>query len=310
MDLDRALENQSVMRALTGLTPEEFRELATTFAEDWQEHTQENWQGQPRQRAAGAGPSGELPNPEKKLFFILIYFRLYHIQAVMGYLFGLNQAQANKWIIRLTPLLQKALERLLARPHREASSLRQVLKKCQDWKLLLDGTDRPIRRPKDPARQKDCYSGRKKRHTIKNLILTERRSVRFLSPTVPGHQADKRLAEPLEQVRFPQPKAVIADSGFEGLELKNATLVLPTKKPKGRQLLDCLKNFNQLKARLRVPIEHVISGIKRCRIVSDVFRHIKQGYDDMVMEICCGLHNFREAQRSGGRATLLPIQLN
>ena len=40
-------------------------------------------------------------------------------------------------------------------------------------------------------------------------------------------------------------------------------------------------------------IEHIIAGIKRCRIVKDLFRNTKDEYDDLVMEIACALHNFR-----------------
>jgi hypothetical protein len=30
-------------------------------------------------------------------------------------------------------------------------------------------------------------------------------------------------------------------------------------------------------------IEHIISGIKRCRIVKDIFRNTKEKYDDLVI---------------------------
>jgi len=40
-------------------------------------------------------------------------------------------------------------------------------------------------------------------------------------------------------------------------------------------------------------IAHIIGGIKRSRIVKDLFRNTKDAYDDLVMEIACGLHNFR-----------------
>jgi hypothetical protein len=46
-----------------------------------------------------------------------------------------------------------------------------------------------------------------------------------------------------------------------------------------------------------VVIEHIISGVKRCRIVKDVFRNTKQGFDDLAMELACGLHNYRSACR-------------
>lgn len=44
-------------------------------------------------------------------------------------------------------------------------------------------------------------------------------------------------------------------------------------------------------------VEHVIAGIKRCRIVKDVYRNTKEDYEDLVIEIACGLHNFRQSLR-------------
>ena len=47
----------------------------------------------------------------------------------------------------------------------------------------------------------------------------------------------------------------------------------------------------------RVKVEHVIAGIKRCRIIKDVFRLTKKGTSDVVMEIACALHNLRVSIR-------------
>jgi hypothetical protein len=44
-------------------------------------------------------------------------------------------------------------------------------------------------------------------------------------------------------------------------------------------------------------VEHVIAGIKRCRIVKEVLRLTKAGISDRVMEIACGLHNLRVSCR-------------
>ena len=44
-------------------------------------------------------------------------------------------------------------------------------------------------------------------------------------------------------------------------------------------------------------VEHVIAGVKRCRIVKDVFRLTIEGMSDLVMEIACGLHNLRVSCR-------------
>ncbi len=43
----------------------------------------------------------------------------------------------------------------------------------------------------------------------------------------------------------------------------------------------------------RLRIEHVNSSVKRCRVVKDRLRLWKQGVHDLVMELCCALHNFR-----------------
>ena len=39
-------------------------------------------------------------------------------------------------------------------------------------------------------------------------------------------------------------------------------------------------------------VAHVISSIKRDRIVKDKLRNWKR-FSDLAMETCCGLHNFR-----------------
>lgn len=55
--------------------------------------------------------------------------------------------------------------------------------------------------------------------------------------------------------------------------------------------------LNRLLSGTRVKVEHAIAGVKRCRIVKDVFRLTKQGISDLVMEIACGLHNLRVSIR-------------
>ena len=55
--------------------------------------------------------------------------------------------------------------------------------------------------------------------------------------------------------------------------------------------------LNGLFSSMRVVVEHVIAGVKRCRIVKDVLRLTKAAISDQVMEIACGLHNLRVSCR-------------
>lgn len=53
------------------------------------------------------------------------------------------------------------------------------------------------------------------------------------------------------------------------------------------------KMLNRIISGMRIEVEHVIAGVKRCRIVKEVLRLRKAGISDVVMEIACGLHNLR-----------------
>jgi hypothetical protein len=55
------------------------------------------------------------------------------------------------------------------------------------------------------------------------------------------------------------------------------------------------KLLNRFLAGVRVEVEHVVSGVKRCRIVKDVLR--LEGISELVMEIACALHNLRVSCR-------------
>jgi len=68
---------------------------------------------------------------------------------------------------------------------------------------------------------------------------------------------------------------------------------MPTKKPRGQELTVEQQLGNQALHHRRLRIEHVNSSVKRCRIVKDRLRSWKKGVRDLVMELCCALHNFR-----------------
>ena len=55
--------------------------------------------------------------------------------------------------------------------------------------------------------------------------------------------------------------------------------------------------MNSAISSVRIVVEHVIAGLKRCRVVKDIFRNTQKEYDDLAMELACGLHNFRVTLR-------------
>ncbi len=83
------------------------------------------------------------------------------------------------------------------------------------------------------------------------------------------------------------------DLGFLSFTLPQVAILMPTKKPRGAELTLEQYLANQVLNQRRLRIEHVNSSVKRCRIVKDRIRLWKEGVRDLVMELCCALHNFR-----------------
>src|SRR5262249_3137973 len=156
-----------------------------------------------------------------------------------------------------------------------------------------DGTERRIVRPQDAAEQKACYSGKKKDHTVKNVLLVNALLIILsLSDTYGGRTHDKPIAD---ATPYPLPAGswLLQDLGFLAFTLPQVVILMPTKKPRGQELTREQERANQALNQRRLRIEHVNSSVKRCRIVKDRIRLWKQGVRDLVMELCCALHNFR-----------------
>jgi hypothetical protein len=156
-----------------------------------------------------------------------------------------------------------------------------------------DGTERRIVRPQDPAEQTACYSGKKKDHTVKNVLLVNAPlTILFLSETYAGRVHEKRIAE-ATPYPLPAGSRLLQDLGFLAFTLPQVEICMPTKTPRGQELTLEQKVTNQVLTHRRRRIEHVHSSVKRCRIVKDRIRLWKAGIRDLVMARCCALHNFR-----------------
>jgi len=286
----------SLLQSLTGLNVAAFTALLKGFEkvrkEQWEQAESER--ATPRERAAGGGRKGVLGTSADQLLFILFYFRHYPTQEVLGFLFGFSQPQANGWIQRLTPTLNGALGAEQHLPARTQADVKCVLAACPGLEFIIDGCERPIRRPKDAQRQKQYYSGKKKRHTVKNITISEKRTkkIKALSATVEGKKHDKTLTDE-QGYDFPAGSKLWKDTGFQGYEPAGVETHQPKKKPKGGELTPAEKAQNQHISQERIGIEHSLGDVKVFRIVADVFRNLLDNFADLCMETACGLHNLR-----------------
>lgn len=160
---------------LTSLRPQEFDDLLPAFERAYLKKypASKTKTGKARKRKAGAGRKGALASLEQKLLFVLVYQKSYPLQSVMGELFGIGQSQANEWIHELLPILKQALDDLGFLPERDPQKFEQMEKDRKDAaNSIIDGTERRRHRPKQAKKQALPYSGQKKIHSDKNVVIT------------------------------------------------------------------------------------------------------------------------------------------
>lgn len=127
------------------------------------------------------------------------------------------------------------------------------------------------------------------------MVDGDDRRVQSLSGTYGGRVHDKRLGEE-DDDQFP-PCGLFQDTGLQGYTPDHVATDQPKQKPPGKERTDEENAENTRRARMRMLVEHVIAGVKRCRMVQEVFRHTKTHCADQVREIACGVHNFRATWR-------------
>lgn len=289
MDINKVLNNKRLVRSVLGVRKETFEELLSIFTKVLIEEAEKK----DRKRAYGGGSNGNIKDPRKKLFFILWYLKVYPTFDVAAYVFGSSKSRTQAWAHKILPILERTLERKLVLPKRRIGSLEEFFVLFPETKeVMLDGIERPTIRSQKKKTQNKHYSGKKKRHTRKNLILTNhKKKILLITPTKHGKVHDKKLSDKnMIASRIPEEISLLVDTGFQGIQKQHFNTLIPKKKPKGGFLTESEKAWNKLISSTRMKIEHAIGGIKRFNAISHIFRN-KNGLDDQFVNICSGLWN-------------------
>lgn len=307
-------QDERQFSALTGVSRQEFRELLPIFSESYDELLWEAYEQNKatRQRQPGGGQKGVLKRMDQKLFFILYYWKVYPTYDVLGDRFGLDRSKACTNVHTLWPVLERALGKLGVLPARQFASvdeLRAAFGEVEE--LFIDATERAVVRPQDAEEQRKTFSGKKKRNTVKNTIIsTACKLILFLGYTVAGSRHDYgRFKEefPLDEqtqdglVRWFRTFKLWVDLGYLGIQKDYDAMQIniPHKQPRKSKanpnptLSQEQKDDNRALSRVRVVVEHAIGGMKRFAILTQRFRNRKDSFVDTVAVIGAGLWNWK-----------------
>jgi len=106
-------------------------------------------------------------------------------------------------------------------------------------KMVIDGIERPPTRPKQKEQQRKYYSGKKKRHTMKNTVVADPRTKRFFALTVTTHGSihDKKDIDNSDIVsNIPDHIPIKVDLVYQGLQNEYVEIIIPQKKSRNGEL--------------------------------------------------------------------------
>src|SRR5947209_7421662 len=161
---DRLRKTPKAFRRLTGITPAAFDHLLGQLAPRYDQAEARRKDRPGRKRRPGGGRKHALSLADR-LLMLLIYYRTYVTHAFLGFLFGLDDSAVGRNINPLQPLLAGIFRIPERRVKLDPEDIRE---------LFFDATERPTRRREKG--QREFYSGKKKRHTLKTQVGVVRRT--------------------------------------------------------------------------------------------------------------------------------------
>jgi DDE superfamily endonuclease len=272
-----------IFPALTGLTRDEFDRLAADFAaarNRFRAASERTKRGTPRQRAAGAG-APPTHDPPTRLLIALVWLRIYPTYELLGWLFGLEKSNAWEAVQDALAVLETLADFPFERPaadRKKLSTKQAMIDAFPQVAVIIDAKEQPFRRPQGWEQQKPFYSGKKKRHTVKNQIVCRPHGrIGAVSATVPGSTHDLTVLRGDGLLdRLGADEGAMGDKAYTGAQedCPDIPVVVPTKATRGHPLTEEQTAANRVLSRCRVVIEHVMAQLNRFQVLKQVFRSV------------------------------------
>lgn len=288
-----------VFRALTGLSVAEFEALYGEVAPRLRAAERARLARPARQRAIGAGRRYALADRDR-LLLVVVWLRRYPINAVLGYLFGIEATTALRTVQRLLPVLEAAGLDTMRLPdpgkgHRP--DLEVLLADTPGLAVIVDTFEQRVQRPRARAEADAHYSGKKKQHTLKTQLAVDERDGRIVDvpPSARGPTNDLALLQDSGLLdRLPDGLGVLGDLAYVGIATLHPRGATPRRKPRGkpRPAQDVL--YNTAFARRRVTVEHTIGRLRCYQALSQTDRHHRRNHTSRTRAVA-GLVNRRLA---------------
>ena len=123
----------------------------------------------------GAGRPFKL-DLKNRFLMLLVYYRLYITYTLTGFLFDFDQSNVCRNIQKIENLVRQCvpIPQKIYNKTKRLKTPEEVEKYFPGFLAFIDSTEQQIPRPADKNKRKIFYSGKKKRHTVKNQLMVNK----------------------------------------------------------------------------------------------------------------------------------------
>lgn len=297
LSYDRLSRKPHLFKSFTGLSIQQFDDIFKIIESKYPKYEIKRLSfSRNRVRAIGAGRHFKILVKDR-VIMVLVYYRLYITYTLMEFLFGLDQSNVCRDIQKIERLIRSCLPipQKLYKVTKRLKTREEVEEYFPGFMAFTDCTEQPIPRPKNKRRKRMYYSGKKKKHSVKNLYTANQYGliVYKTKHKQRGRRHDYRIYKK-NRPELPDEVTSMYDLGFLGVEkdFPEQKSLLPIKKEKDHELTKVQKEYNRNHSAKRIVIEHAICRTKKYRIMNDVFRNRLRKYN-RISDIVSGLVNYR-----------------
>lgn len=239
-------------------------------------------------------------SPANEFFLTLIKLRRNMLTKELGYRFGISVSLVSRIFITWINLLFCQFKELnLWAPYSRLKEVMKFKEKNCTCTVIIDCTEIPIEKPKNPLSQQQTYSNYKSCNTLKILIgISPTGTVTFVSDAYGGATSDRQMVEKsgfLDLLKSGD--VILADRGFtiEDLLLsKNVSVNIPEFVPQKKGQLEPTQLDRSKKiSSKRIHVERLIGLAKTYRILCGPLPHKLVPLGSRIVFVCFMLINFR-----------------
>lgn len=238
---------------------------------------------------------------ENQLFLTLIKIRQHKTNFELSRLFNISEtAVVNIWVTWVN-FMAKQWREVNMFPDRDIVrffSPRGFKAKFPSTRIIIDGTECPVMKPKSPIAQQATFSTYKNRNTIKLLVgATPGGLVNYVSPAYGGSTSDRQICERSNLLTIcDKGDSIMADKGFNVQDLfapYDVTINIPTFFRKKNRMTGKTVIKDRAISSKRVHIERIIGLAKTYKILKEPLNVTETKLASEITFVCFMLCNFK-----------------